>query len=934
MKIQDLKERYSCHDVAEALGLDRPGGKGNYKSPHHDDKSPSLSVSKDGKTFKDWSMGNDESASGSIIDLVMFVEDITDVGDAVKRLHELLNIPPDPPSNDNSHPQRQKSTAEYVAEKCFDDLEPARKYLIEERKIPEEIVDRAIKRKAVGFNDWHSDKVEPGKPLYGGPAVAFIVRDINQNQVVAVDTRYLDPELNGGVKTQCLGEKFGAPFTTCRKTLDKAKKVFIVESPINALSAEAAEIPYTAAVATRGTGNVENIDWRFLCGKSVVICMDHDKPDEKTGRCAGQEAAWSLYEKLTALNISCLLVDQLHWKEQGWNDLNDVLKAGGPEEVKKVLGKLEQWIIPGLPGHGDPDVRDALEAHGTVGKSRIWLPAHDFMDYWHFRAKDDFVNFVSLGEKDENGNQQRNFKSVCGFRVAGISRVRIAGTTSIMTGEKDTSTTTIFAVSVQTPRHGPELQRKVFEDERLHNIDMWKKFGPVYSPGVFSRMINIMERSAHLGARDAVNFVGLAWQDGRMIVNEGPDCYFSDPDKQCPYHNLKFPSGPVSNAAVVINAYQRTFKKNAALQLLSWSLGGHLKAFLGFWPHMMIQADKGAGKSTLIKRLERTIGFTMFSGQSIQTEFRLLTSISSTSHPVGWEELSARSQQIIDKAVNLLQENYQYTVTRRGTDMTEYVLTAPVLLAGEDVPVQSLLGKIIRTELTGRKGDILPANLPVFPVLEWLQWLAGLNRNRVTDLYQEVNAYVMDHCMAAGDDDGAVRMAGNYAAMITAWRLLTEFAGIAKDQGRFLQDALETMNDHVAETSGDREPWVWITEIVLSEIDRGEFRFPYQFDTVQTKGPHVVDKEVLLVRPSHIMDHIAHTPALRDRHNGLPVKSARIYSRQLRQAGVLLMENGQPIPNERTIHGRRVSNMVAMDLEALATFGLHASPKVVTVHEG
>ena len=44
-----------------------------------------------------------------------------------------------------------------------------------------------------------------------------------------------------------------------------------------------------------------------------------------------------------------------------------------------------------------------------------------------------------------------------------------------------------------------------------------------------------------------------------------------------------------------------------------------------------------------------------------QTEYRLLTSISHTSHPVGWEELSARRQDVIDKAVAMLQENYQYT---------------------------------------------------------------------------------------------------------------------------------------------------------------------------------------------------------------------------------------------------------------------------------
>ncbi len=459
-----------------------------------------------------------------------------------------------------------------------------------------------------------------------------------------------------------------------------------------------------------------------------------------------------------------------------------------------------------------------------------------------------------------------------------------------------------------------------------HNVDQWKKFGPVFAPAHFSRMINILERGAHLGSRDAINFVGLAWRDGKPVVNEGPDCYFTDPDKQCPYSNLKFPSGSRDDARRVIEAYHETFGKNAALQLLTWSLGGHLKAFLGFWPHMMIQAGKASGKSTIIKRLERTIAFTMLSGQSLQTEFRLLTSISSTSHPIGWEELSARDQRVIDKAVNLLQENYNYTPTKRGADLIEYVVCAPVLLAGEDVPVKTLMGKIVRISLD-EKGPLMPDDLPRFPVLEWLQWLSEFDRPKIMELYNAVLAYTMERCRASGDDNGAVRMAGNYAAIITCWRLLSEFAGLPKDWGGFIPEALATMNDHVAETSGDREPWVWITDLALSEIDRNQFHFPYQYTTADTPGVNVEQKDVLLVRPSHIMDHIAHTPSLRDRWNALPVKSDRVFKRQLADAGVLIAgEDGRPVLYERTIGGRRVSNMVGLDIEAMAQYGLHASP--------
>ncbi len=912
--IQELKNRIDCHELAALLGLEQPGGKGNYKSPHHKDKSPSLSVAKNGKTFKDWSAEGQDHAAGSIIDLVMWVDGIPEVSDAVRRLHDLFNIPPDPPPNSNQ-PRERQSTAEYIAGKCFDNLDPVRAYLIDERKLTEEIVERAIQRRSVGYNAWTSDKHPAGEPLHGGPAAAFIVRSLNPGKVMAVDTRYLDPALNGGVKTQAIGEKYGHPFFSCHRELERAQTVYVVESPINALTVECAKLPKTAAVATRGTGNVDNIDWRFLTGKRVLICMDNDAPDNK-GFCPGQAAAWRLHEKLLALNISALLVDQNGWDTFEFNDLNDALQAKGASEVGRLLKRIEPWLIPGQVGRRREDGDDVIWRKG-----RVFLPTHDFSQYWRFRVKSDFTTWVKKVDEGDDGKDTLQFQDLCGFRVAGISRVQIAGYTSMMTGIKDTQPNTVFSVSVQVPRHGDVLQRRVYEDEKLHNIDQWKKFGPVFAPQQFSRMISILERTAHLGAREVVNFVGLAWRNGKPLVNEGPDCYFTDPHKQCPYHNLQFPSAPRANAARVINAYQCTFKKNAALQMLVWSLGGHLKSFLGFWPHMMIQADKGAGKSTLIKSLEQSIGFKMLSGQSIGTEFRLLTSVSSTSHPVGWEELSARKQDVIDKAVHMLQECYQYTVTYRGSEMTEYVLTAPVLLAGEDVPVRGLTGKIVRCELSGRQGELIPDDLPVFPVLEWLQWLAEMNRSQVKELYATVYAYVMKHARASGDDNGAKRMMGNYAVMITAWRLLSEFAGVPRDQGQFIQDALETMNEHIAETSGDREPWVWITEVLLSEIDRGDFDYPYRFEMMQGDGVLVEEKLCLLVRPTHVIDYIKHTPSLRDTWNGLSVKTSRVYRRQLRRDSVIFID-----PVERTINSRRVSNMVALDLEVLARYGLHASP--------
>lgn len=927
--IDDLKRRIDLHDLADRLGLKRGrgdvrrgqrGDKALYHSPHHEDKNPSLSIyvndPKHGTGWRDHS----GTAGGSCIDLVVHVRGGS-VSDAVRFLHETYAIPLDRPVLAE---RREKTTVEYIADRCLAERERVRDYLTG-RDISGAAIDAAINARTLGFNAWTSAKVGAGEVGHGGPAAAFIVRRLIDEHVVAVDMRYVDPALNGGGKTQTQGEKAGHGWTADPHRLRKARRVYVVESSINALSIDTCGLPGTASFALRGLGNVDVLDFSFLRGKQVVLCLDNDEPfadgHPRAGHRPGPEAEWALYERLVSFNISAVLVDKEDWfvnpddgeaDRRPINDVNEYLQARGVGELSRALERIEPWLIAGLPGNA-----------ARRGRPRIYLPSHDFAQYWRFRVRTDFTSYVTkMDRNDETGDETPVTADLCGFRIARMSRVSVASATSTMTGDADQAPTVYFAVSVQAPRHGAQLIRRVMLDDQLHNVDQWGKFGPIWSPAPFKRMVNILERGADLGARQAANFVGLAWRDGRLIVNEGPDCYFTEADKQCPYHNLTFPSGTASDARRVIAAYQTTFKHNAATVPLVWALGGHLKALLGFWPHISIQANKGAGKSTLIKRLERSLAFTMFSGQSLQTEFRLLTSISHTSHPVGWEELSARRQEVIDKAVGLLQENYQYTVTRRGSDMTEYLLCAPVMLAGEDVPVRSLLGKLVRTTLTGKRGPLLPDDLPRFPVRQWLEFLATLNKRSVLEHYATLCHNALASCRASGEDDGATRMAGNYAAISLAWHHLCEFAGIDPSQGDFLRDIITEMNGHIAETSADREPWVWIMETVLSEIDGGNYKHPYTFDTVDGEFS-------LLLRTGHVMDHIAHTTALRDKWNALPVKSDRVFKSQLKHAGVVVGEKEV----ERRIYTRRVPYLTPISLQRLSAFGLHVAVREDLVND-
>ena len=67
-----LNAEICCEDLAERLGLVRPQAKGNFRSPHHPDKAPSVSVYQpDGgglKRWKDWSTGE----GGGPVDMLMW----------------------------------------------------------------------------------------------------------------------------------------------------------------------------------------------------------------------------------------------------------------------------------------------------------------------------------------------------------------------------------------------------------------------------------------------------------------------------------------------------------------------------------------------------------------------------------------------------------------------------------------------------------------------------------------------------------------------------------------------------------------------------------------------------------------------------------------------------------------------------------------------
>ena len=241
------------------------------------------------------------------------------------------------------------------------------------------------------------------------------------------------------------------------------------------------------------------------------------------------------------------------------------------------------------------------------------------------------------------------------------------------------------------------------------------------------------------------------------------------------------------------------------------------------------------------------------------------------------------------------------------------VKCAPVLVVGEDsADLDNVAGKTVRMYLElSKRGEQIGLQTPLFPVYEWLKFLTTKNRHQVRELYSLAHGYLQAGCAARKNDAGGDRMLTNYAAIGAAWYLLAEFAGIDVDTGDFMRNLLATMNRHLKETEASREPWVRIVETILSEISAGRYGHPYTVDCL-------TDSELcLIIRPSHMLDHIRHSSNLRTVWDSLPIRSSQAFKRQLEAAEVIEKDGV-----ERRLHNKRYNHLTALSVERLERFGL------------
>src|SRR3546814_8383465 len=94
------------------------------------------------------------------------------------------------------------------------------------------------------------------------------------------------------------------------------------------------------------------------------------------------------------------------------------------------------------------------------------------------------------------------------------------------------------------------------------------------------------------------------------------------------------------------------------------------------------------------------------------------------------------------------------------------------------------------------------------------------------DLFVRMHEYCLKNSRSTATDVCAKRMTKNYAALLLAWSLVVEFVGIEEQAYSLRQDLIKEMNQHIADTVSDREPFIWILEKLSNEISRRKFEHP------------------------------------------------------------------------------------------------------------
>lgn len=271
----------------------------------------------------------------------------------------------------------------------------------------------------------------------------------------------------------------------------------------------------------------------------------------------------------------------------------------------------------------------------------------------------------------------------------------------------------------------------------------------------------------------ATPFIGLQKHATGMIITDRHEANMSA--HQTVYHDVSINSGHIEHAKSIVDAFQNTLHGYKGLVLLSWLMGAHLKAKFGHYPHLIVRSNS-AGLTTLLEDAKDLMPLRIIDSETLRLDEKVAASISNTSFPVVWENVTSINARQRDNALNRLRQCYGTEYISIGRWQHKYRICAPVLIDDgalnlpNKLPFQALCLDLQKTD----KGEKLPlTTLNQWPMYTWLQFLCtqtkylpDMHLRHMQQAQQKTDFYLQPH------------QAENYALVACAWQLICEFVDI------------------------------------------------------------------------------------------------------------------------------------------------------------
>lgn len=754
MNADDLN-KLSLEEIFDRLGIKKDPKTKQYFAPWRTEKTGSVSIKNN--RWKDF---GDTSKKGSAIDLMIAMGRAQNVPQAMSELHKLVGVPTDQPS------QKNAASSTPVAEnfvwskaKTHPEIQTATEYLSNQRKIPLDLL-KSIQA-VYGFTSY------VGQPAENyGLGVVFPVYNVAL-QVVGVNIRYLDDKHPIGKRA--VGETAKSFYFPSSSVL-KAPRVWLVESPIDAISLTAAGCP---AVAYLSASFVKNFPLEmFRERQELWLLADSDD--------AGADAEDVLFHRCLNLGLTPVCVD---WARTGFKDPNEMLKAGKPvkelsEFAKQVTPKLFQSKAPRLPS------AEWRAVETVVGDSI-----------------DSIVTMKTIHNEDGVFEVP---EMVAGFRPYRVDSVRLLDLESAFTARVNELLVRQKFVVHYRRVGSTTMQRGVIQEEDIGKEGAFARFGFVHDKKRVAHMFQALSRCVE-NVQDVVQVVGLVQVAGTMKVVDSGNSY--QEDKQCIYHRLRIPSAPQAVAAGMIESFKGFMMDETAVLPLVWSLGSLLKVFLGFWPHLVIVGQTASGKTSLFGEiLPNILGVSKYDHTQLTTNYRQMLAIGNHCYPFIVDEAQRAGKDMAINFVDLMNGCYASSLRTHGVEGL-FLLAAPVCLLGQDfrgMQDAAINSKMIYLPVDGLKIPGKNGQRPAFPftssfpVREFAEfliarWKPEIAKEALSQFELKLRGKVVG---LLADDSTSGRFIRNYAALLFATEQLFEFAGIALSE-KLERTLVDVMNHHL-----------------------------------------------------------------------------------------------------------------------------------------